>query len=475
MPARVPTFKGAAASFVGPGVATADLAYLTVFNKAGSGVLVAIRRLSLQTDHVSNTGTIRTWKTTRLTTAPTDGTLLTPQAWDTAGSHSASVEIRGKASVDGTSGTLTATPGTGRATSTIPARNATAVRQMRFYDVDLLPAYPYPEDPLTLREGEGIWVGAAEAGSTLQHFLVNVMIEEFTYAASGASGASTAAVVGEPTSSGRKQGQGVASAASVLAATSSGRKQVAVATTAAATAGSVAPGRKQGLASIAGQLVGGSAALGTKGARTVAGLVTGAVVAARKQASAASSAAIVSGATTASGLPSVGLRTLLAMSSTSAGRKQASAAARAGGVTGSLAAVRKQARATIAALLAGVTSSATRKQATAAAATAGLAAVPSTAGASRRSGGIAAVVASTALVAGRGGRTGAGRGLLASGSVSAGAQGGATDPTRLPPGAYAVVAAGHGGSASSPGGSTDIGTHGGTVTSGNPRAEVRNA
>lgn len=183
MAERVPTFKGAVGAFRSVGVAATDETVLSIFNKTGSGVLVAVRRLTLQVDQqVALTTAAPHAVTTRLTTAPTTGTLLTPQAWDTSQTHNASVEIRSRASADGTNGTLTATPGADRARSFFGDRPHTIAGQRLFPDKDMLPDFPDPEDPLVLREGQGVLVTVAPTGSTSSHYLVNAMIEEFTYA-----------------------------------------------------------------------------------------------------------------------------------------------------------------------------------------------------------------------------------------------------------------------------------------------------
>ncbi len=179
--ARVPTFTGSVGAFVAPGAANADKPYITIFNKTGSGVLVAVRSLVMQIDHTSNSSSVRDWKTTRITTAPTDGTLLTPQTWDTTKTHNTNVEIRSVASADGTNVAFTAAPGTDRADGSFNVRNVTAVGELVYPSIDMLPEYPYPDDPLILRENEGVVVSMVAAGSSLNSFLFDAAIEEFTY------------------------------------------------------------------------------------------------------------------------------------------------------------------------------------------------------------------------------------------------------------------------------------------------------
>lgn len=183
MAARVPTFVGAVGAFRAVGDVGANSNLLTIFNKAGSGVLVAVRRLTIQNDQTAaGTTVIRLVRTTRLTTAPTDGTLLTPQTWDTLQTHNANVEIRGRATADDTNGTLTATAVADRARQAINMRAHTLVGQLLYPDTNLLLDYPYPDDPLVLREGEGVLVSTVGAGVITTAYLINAMIEEFTYA-----------------------------------------------------------------------------------------------------------------------------------------------------------------------------------------------------------------------------------------------------------------------------------------------------
>jgi len=182
MPDRVPTFKGAVGSFRYVGAATVDDNFLSIFNKTGSGVLVAVRRLTVQGDKVQAviTDALRV-KTTRITTAPSTGTLKTPVAWDSTTTHATNVEIRDFSTADDTRGTLTATPGTPLARQVFGERMHTGAGQKLFSERDLLAEYPYPDDPLILREGEGVLVTIIGAGTSGGYYLVNAMIEEFTY------------------------------------------------------------------------------------------------------------------------------------------------------------------------------------------------------------------------------------------------------------------------------------------------------
>jgi len=109
---RVVPFRGMVASFRMPGVATVNRPLMSIFNKTGSGVLLAVATLVGIFEMTTNSSSTRTLGVSRIGTAPTDGTLNTPVEFDTAQTHNANVEVRSAASADGTTTTLTATPGT---------------------------------------------------------------------------------------------------------------------------------------------------------------------------------------------------------------------------------------------------------------------------------------------------------------------------------------------------------------------------
>jgi hypothetical protein len=162
----VPSYSGMVATFRSPGVAVANQSHACLFNKTGSGVLVAVRDVTCQFDRTINSATHREWTASRITTAPTDGTLLTPVAFDTALSHSSSVEARGLASADGTAGTFTATP-TGAGWKFMKGMgnpNATQAEQFLFPTRLLLPGISRTT-PLILREGQGLLIAQLITGS----------------------------------------------------------------------------------------------------------------------------------------------------------------------------------------------------------------------------------------------------------------------------------------------------------------------
>lgn len=178
---RVASWEGSASTFRirGDGVAGQNIASL--FNRTGSGVLVAVRELELVMDYTTNSGTVRFFGTSRITTNPTTGTLMSVMSFDTAQSHQALVEFRGGASADGTASALTATPGV------IAWRQGhwhaqTAVGQFQTADLADSPTIPAvcDDDPVILREGEGLLVHVIDASSTSAHYILNALWQEFT-------------------------------------------------------------------------------------------------------------------------------------------------------------------------------------------------------------------------------------------------------------------------------------------------------
>lgn len=183
---RVASFKGAVTSFRTPGRAALTQNIFCLSNTTGSGVLVAVRRLSIQQDPaaVLNTSWGNLFKVSRITTAPTNGTVLTKVAFDTSQSSSANVIATGDASADGTGSatTLTATAGT-PAWHQFANRLHTAAGQVVLDDASGIPALA-AEDPMILRANEHMLVSlAANAtganGATVM-YLINCMWEEFT-------------------------------------------------------------------------------------------------------------------------------------------------------------------------------------------------------------------------------------------------------------------------------------------------------
>lgn len=174
---RVASWKGMACTFRIPGIASA-VVLATLFNKTGSGVLVAVRRISVQQDYTTNSGTSRNIGLFTVTTAPTAGTLHTPTNFDSAQTHNANIEFRGGASADGTASAVTGTM-VDRIWGTPHARLAGIDSQVRMTDMSELPRL-CANDPFLLPEGIGVGAQIVSVGSSSSHTVVNCVWEEFT-------------------------------------------------------------------------------------------------------------------------------------------------------------------------------------------------------------------------------------------------------------------------------------------------------
>jgi hypothetical protein len=175
--ARVASFKGIVASPRIGGISTANYNFASLFNVTGSGVLVAVRRLTAQVDSLSVTFG-RFFTPHMITVAPTGGTLHEPTALDTALTHNASVEFRSAASADGVITALTSAAGT-PSWQQFCSKGASSYGQVLMEDVAVLPVL-VEFDPVVLREGEGVLVRMAVGPSSSAEHLVNAMFEEFT-------------------------------------------------------------------------------------------------------------------------------------------------------------------------------------------------------------------------------------------------------------------------------------------------------
>lgn len=182
---RVRSFEGYATSFRTPGRAATTQNIFSIYNTTGSSVLVAVKRLSIQMDATAALAAVaKTVFTSRITTAPTNGTTLTKVTNDTTQSSAANVVITGDASADGTGSgtTLTATAGT-RMWSQFVMRMHTLVGQVLMDDESLIP-HLSDDDPIILRANEGLLVSIAAAATTsnpaTDQMIINCVWEEFT-------------------------------------------------------------------------------------------------------------------------------------------------------------------------------------------------------------------------------------------------------------------------------------------------------
>jgi len=172
------SYRGMVATFRTPGLASGNHNLFTIFNKTGSTKIVAVRRLVLQ---VEDTGVLLTVapivQTSRITTLPTSGTVLTPVTCDTALTHDTNVECMGAASADGTaSGPIVSTAGT-RAWAGFKMRMATQVGQVLFPDETLIPEL-CGDTPILLRALEGLQVQMVQASVTTAHYVICCLFDE---------------------------------------------------------------------------------------------------------------------------------------------------------------------------------------------------------------------------------------------------------------------------------------------------------
>jgi hypothetical protein len=184
IPERVPSFKGMAATFRTLGNAASPQNLFSIENQAGSSVLVALRRLSVQMDSVAALAAVATqFKTSRPSALPTNGTPLTKVAFDSALSSASAVVLRGATASDGGAATaITATAGSA-GWHQFAMRLHTLVGQVLVDDEALIPLLT-ADDPIYLRPGESLLTQIVQAtaanNKNTDHYVVNCMWEEFT-------------------------------------------------------------------------------------------------------------------------------------------------------------------------------------------------------------------------------------------------------------------------------------------------------
>jgi hypothetical protein len=176
---RVRSFQGMATTFRIPGSGAAAQNLLSIFNAAGSAVLVAVRWFQIELDYTTNSTTMRFFATTRITTAPTGGTALSKVAFDTAESSSSSVTLLGGASADGTASAITATPGAANAWRIHHTHfdAVTDLQQCRSLDHHVIAQLA---DPPYLAAGEGLLLALPDTASGSTQSVVKVVWQEFT-------------------------------------------------------------------------------------------------------------------------------------------------------------------------------------------------------------------------------------------------------------------------------------------------------
>lgn len=172
------SYRGMVSSFRTVGLASANHNIFTIFNKTGSSKILAIRRLILQTDDTGPLTTVSPLvQSSRITTLPSGGTVLTPVPFDTALTHDANCESMGATASDGGAATtITSTAGT-RAWAQFKMRAATQVGQLLFPDENLIPSV-CENSPILLRALEGLNVQVVQASVITAHYVVNCMFDE---------------------------------------------------------------------------------------------------------------------------------------------------------------------------------------------------------------------------------------------------------------------------------------------------------
>lgn len=180
---RVTTFSGIVASFRTLGSAATPQNLFSIENGAGSPILVAVKRLSVEMDATAALTTVAPeFAVFRQTTLPTVGTALTKVAVDTALTSNASVVARGATASDGGAATaITGTASANRAWHQFQHRLPTQVGQMIADDYSLIPIYSN-DDPVILRASEALLVqviGTAASNAATNHYVVKCAWEEF--------------------------------------------------------------------------------------------------------------------------------------------------------------------------------------------------------------------------------------------------------------------------------------------------------
>lgn len=162
---RIVSFRGRACSFRQLGVAgTTGQKLLSIFNAAGSGVLVDVELIAIDVvqtaARVVEPPLIRAHK---ITAAPTGGTAMTKIAEDSSMSSSASVTLlQGTASDNGAATAIVSTPAANTIVNQeVAPRALTLVGYEQFDRIEW-----FDQSPWTLRAGEGLLVNLDYSAAT---------------------------------------------------------------------------------------------------------------------------------------------------------------------------------------------------------------------------------------------------------------------------------------------------------------------
>ena len=188
---RIGSFSGRAATFATLGLGSATTQNLmTIFNTSGSGVLVAVNRITVDLLTTAAAGIAPTVVTpvvrVRRCSAASAGTVLskTPKG-DSAQTSAANVEVRGATASDGgAASAITVTAGGLLTQKFAPRLLVVGTSASTLYEpVDTIPFF-YGEPDITLKAGEGILVsleGQAAAGNpTTNRWIAEIDWDEYT-------------------------------------------------------------------------------------------------------------------------------------------------------------------------------------------------------------------------------------------------------------------------------------------------------
>ena len=181
---RLTTFQGVVAGFRTLGSAATPQNLFSIENGAGSAVLVAVKKLSVEMDATAaQLAVAPEFLTTRPTGLPTGGTAMTKTGgYDTALTSNASVIVRSATASDGGAATaITATAGSTRLYHQYQMRMPTQVGQMLADDWNCIPLQCY-DDPIILRASEALLVqviGTAASNAATNHYVAKVIWDEF--------------------------------------------------------------------------------------------------------------------------------------------------------------------------------------------------------------------------------------------------------------------------------------------------------
>lgn len=181
---RVPSFKGMVGSFRMIGSAATPQNLFSLEHATGSGLIVAVRRLSVQMDATALMASVaEQFKASRATGTPAGGQTLTKVGFDTNQSSHANVTARCGASADGTNVAITGLTAGTTGWHQFAMRMHTLAGQVLMEDESCIPII-CADDPCYLRPGETLLLqginGTAANNLATNHYIVNCVWEEFT-------------------------------------------------------------------------------------------------------------------------------------------------------------------------------------------------------------------------------------------------------------------------------------------------------